>query len=320
MASPTNRRQNRFLATSAGTNIDAFTVGDWSLLSAIVLIWGTSFVLIDIGLDAFAPAIVAWCRIALGAAALACVPRARRTIFAREDLPRTLLIGVTWIGIPLLLFPIAQQWIASSVAGMINGGMPLMTALWAAIMLRRGPSRPQLAGLVIGFAGIVAIFLPEAPFAAAGSDLRSLLGSGLVVLAIFLYGFSANIAVPLQQRYGSVPLMLRMQLTGLAVVTPFAIAGLAESTFAWPSALAMIPLGMLSTGLAFVLMATLVGRVGGPRGSVAIYFVPIVAIVIGVVARGESVHPLAIVGTALVILGAFITSRREIPRPDLRTP
>src|SRR5690606_10061764 len=125
--------------------------------------------------------------------------------------------------------------------------------------------------------------------------------------------------VPLQQKYGSVALMLRMQLTGLVVVTPFAALGLRESVFAWGPVLAMIPLGVLCTGVAFVLMATLVGRVGGPRGSIAIYFVPIVAIVIGVVARGEPIHPIALAGTALVIAGAFIASRRESPNAAATT-
>jgi drug/metabolite transporter (DMT)-like permease len=73
----------------------------------------------------------------------------------------------------------------------------------------------------------------------------------------------------------------------------------------------MVPLGALSTGLAFVLMATLVGRVGGPRGTVAIYFVPVVAVVLGVVMLGERIAPLAAVGTVLVLVGAWFTSRRE---------
>jgi drug/metabolite transporter (DMT)-like permease len=83
------------------------------------------------------------------------------------------------------------------------------------------------------------------------------------------------------------------------------------STWAWGPALAMLPLGILGTGVAFVLMATLVGRVGGPRGSVAIYFVPIVAIILGVTLLGEVLHPLALAGTGLVLAGAWITSRRE---------
>jgi len=58
-------------------------------------------------------------------------------------------------------------------------------------------------------------------------------------------------------------------------------------------------------------MVTLVGRAGGTRGSVAIYFVPIVAIALGVLVLGETIVPLALVGTGLVVLGAWITSRRE---------
>jgi drug/metabolite transporter (DMT)-like permease len=73
----------------------------------------------------------------------------------------------------------------------------------------------------------------------------------------------------------------------------------------------MIPLGVLGTGLAFVLMTTLVGRVGGPRGSVAIYFVPIVAIALGMIVRGDTIEPVAVAGAVLVLLGAWITSRKE---------
>jgi drug/metabolite transporter (DMT)-like permease len=73
----------------------------------------------------------------------------------------------------------------------------------------------------------------------------------------------------------------------------------------------MVPLGALGTGLAFALMTTLVGRVGGPRGSIAIYFTPIVAIALGVGLAGESLHPLAAVGCVLVVGGAWFTSRRQ---------
>ena len=95
------------------------------------------------------------------------------------------------------------------------------------------------------------------------------------------------------------------------IVVPFGLAQIPGSTWAWPSALAMIPLGVLGTAVAFVLMTTLVGRVGGPRGSVAIYFVPIVAMVLGVLVRNDAIAPIAVVGIVLVLLGAWITSRKE---------
>ena len=231
--------------------------------------------------------------------------RARRAVDG-ADLPRIVLLGLVWIAVPLSLFPIAQQWVDSSVAGMINGAMPLTSAAWATLLLRRAPGRLQLAGLGLGFVGVVAISWPQV----AGSQATAV-GTGLLVAAVVLYGLAANLAVPLQQRYGALPVLLRAQLAALIVVVPYGLWHLPGSTFAAGPVLAMVPLGTLGTGLAFVLMAVLVGRVGGPRGSLAIYFVPVVAIALGVAVRGEVVAPVALAGTALVVMGAWLTSRRE---------
>jgi drug/metabolite transporter (DMT)-like permease len=291
--------------TSHGTNRGAFSAGEWGLLSGVALIWGSSFVFMAIGLDAFNPGVITLVRVALGAMTLAVFPRARVAI-AREDRSRVFLLGIIWIGIPLMIFPIAQQWIDSSVAGMLNGAVPITAAIWATILLRRLPGWRQLLGIGIGFFGVLAISAPEAVDSSATA-----LGAALVIGAVVLYGLSTNVAVPLQHKYGALPVLFRGQLAALIIVVPFGLWQLPGSTWAWPSAIAMIPLGVLGTGLAFVLMGTLVGRVGGPRGSVAIYFVPIVAVALGVAVRGDTVEPLAIVGTALVLAGAWVTSRRE---------
>ncbi len=278
---------------------------EWGLLAGVALIWGSSFVFMSIGLETLRPGLITFARVALGALALGLVPRARRPVHL-QDLGRVALLGVVWIALPLTLFPIAQQWIDSSVAGMINGAMPIAAAVWSTVLLRRLPRPHQMLGIVVGFVGVVAIFLPELRASSATT-----LGASLVLLAITCYGLSSNLAVPLQQRYGSLPVLWRAQLAALALVTPLGILHLPGSSFAWGPALAMLPLGLLSTGLAFVMMATLVGRVGGTRGSVAIYFVPIVAILLGVLTLGERVAPIALVGTGLVLVGAWITSRRD---------
>jgi len=310
---PPHAPRQRLLQTASGTRVDAFGIREWGLLAVIATIWGSSFVLMEIGLEAFEPGLVSLLRVGLGALALLAVPRARRTRIARQDWPRVALLGVVWMGVPLLLFPIAQQWIDSSVAGMINGAMPLTVAAWSVVLLGRLPQRTQALGLVVGFVGIVAISLPELPLGglAASGTARTAVGTGLVFLATVLYGLAANIAVPLQQRYGALAVLLRAQAVALLVIAPFGLAAVPGSRWALAPALAMLPLGVLGTGLAFVLMATLVGRVGGPRGSIAIYFVPVVAMLLGVVVLGEAIHPLAIAGTALVLVGAWRTSRRE---------
>jgi drug/metabolite transporter (DMT)-like permease len=298
-------RRRKLLESAAGSHLDAFGAVEWGLLAAIAMIWGSSFLFIDIGLESLRPGVITMVRVLLGTAALALAPRARSAV-ARDDLPRIAFLGVIWIGIPLSLFPIAQQWIDSSVAGMLNGAMPIMTAIWSSLLLRRLPGRIQLVGILVGFAGVLAISFPEMQ----GSRATAL-GVALVLLAVTLYGLSANVAVPLQQRYGSLPVLLRAQLAAMVIVVPFGLVSLTGSHWEWDAVAAMVPLGVLGTGLAFVLMATLVGRVGGPRGSVAIYFVPVVAIMLGLVFRGEHIEPIAVLGTGLVLVGAWLTSRRE---------
>ncbi|HEU4896594.1 MAG TPA: DMT family transporter [Actinomycetota bacterium] len=292
------------LETGSGSRTEAFGVREWGLLAGVALIWGSSYLFIDVGLEALAPGVIAVTRVVLGLAALALVPAARRPI-GREDLARVAFLGVIWTGLPMILFPVAQQWIDSSVAGMLNGAVPLAGAAWAVVLLRRPLPRLHAVGLLIGFAGVLAISWPQLQ----GSRATTL-GAALVILAVVLYGLAVNLAVPLQQRHGALPVLLRAQVAALVLLLPFGVWGLRDSSFAWPSVLAMVPLGVLGTGVAFVLMTTLVGRVGGPRGAVATYFIPVVAIVLGVLLLGERVAPAALAGTALVVGGAWLTSRR----------
>ena len=290
------------LETGSGSRTEAFGVREWGLLAGVALIWGSSYLFIDVGLEALAPGVIAVTRVVLGLAALALVPAARRPI-GREDLARVAFLGVIWTGLPMILFPVAQQWIDSSVAGMLNGAVPLAGAAWAVVLLRRPLPRLHAVGLLIGFAGVLAISWPQLQ----GSRATTL-GAALVILAVVLYGLAVNLAVPLQQRHGALPVLLRAQVAALVLLLPFGVWGLRDSSFAWPSVLAMVPLGVLGTGVAFVLMTTLVGRVGGPRGAVATYFIPVVAIVLGVLLLGERVAPAALAGTALVVGGAWLTS------------
>ncbi|GMQ93946.1 MAG: DMT family transporter [Acidimicrobiia bacterium] len=305
MTDDTGRKRSSLPTAAHGTNMDSFGLQEWGLLTGVALIWGSSFLFMAIGLDTFKPGVITLTRVILGAATLALVPKAR-TPLDRGDLGRVALLGVIWIGIPLSIFPIAQQWIDSSVAGMLNGAVPIASAIWATLLLGRLPGWKQLVGIGIGFVGIVAISVPEIRDSSATA-----LGTLLVVVAVILYGLSTNMAVPLQQKYGALPVLFRAQLAALVIVVPFGLVQIPGSSWSWPSALAMVPLGVLSTALAFVFMSKLVGRVGGPRGSIAIYFVPVVAIALGVIFRNEIVEPIAIAGAAFVLLGAWIASRKE---------
>jgi drug/metabolite transporter (DMT)-like permease len=300
------RPRERVFQTAPGTRPEAFGPVECGLMSAVGLMWGSSFLWIDIGLDAFRPGLVALARVAFGAGALAVVRRSRTPV-ARSDWPRIILLALVWTSTPLLLFPIAQDLgVASSTAGMLNGAVPLFAAVFAAVLLRRLPGSVQIVGLLIGFAGVALVSVP-----AARGDGGSAIGTVLALAATVLYGIAVNIAVPLQQRYGALPVIFRAQLVGLAIVLPFGLAAVPGSRWAWPSALAMVVLGVFGTGLAFIASSTLLGRAGSTRGTVQIYFIPVVALILGVVFRDEDVGVWTLPGVALVLLGAYVTGRRE---------
>jgi drug/metabolite transporter (DMT)-like permease len=216
------------------------------------------------------------------------------------------------MALPLSLISAAEQWIDSSLAGMLNGAMPLFTALVATAMMRRAPSRTLATGLLVGFAGVLVLSWPSVQDADA-----SALGVLLVVLATLSYGVAANVAVPLQQRYGAIPILARGQLLALVLVLPGLVVGLPSSSFAIDSFAAVLALGALGTGLAFVAAATLMGRVGATRGSVITYLMPVVSITLGVAFRDEIFDAYGAAGILLVLSGAYLASRAQKPPPIL---
>ena len=287
---------------------DAFAAQDWAWLIAVALIWGSSYLLIAFGVEHFQPALVAFLRLLFGVCVLSVIPAARRPVPRSEWRPIALL-GIVWLALPFLLFSIAQQSIDSSLAGMLNAAAPLFVAVVGALAFHQRPAARQQLGLLVGFLGVVVIGWPAVVGAQA-----SVLGVALVLLATLCYGFAGNMASPLQVRNGALPVVFRSGLVALVVSAPLGLASIPSSTFAWSSLLAVAALGVFGTALAFVGFTTLLGRVGAARGSVTIYFLPLVAMVLGAVVRGETIAPLSIAGTGLVLLGAFMASRAERPR------
>ena len=297
---------SRIITTSHGTNREAFKATDWGLFFALGGIWGASFLFIAIGLDAFHPGLVTLLRVGFGAITIALVPKARQSKIPRSDFKKVGTLGLIWVAIPITLFPIAQQWIDSAVAGMLNGATPIFTAVVAAILLKHLPRAVQISGLIVGFIGMLAIALPS-----AGTGSTAAIGVALVLLATICYAFSLNIVAPLQQAHGALPVIARALWIATIMVAPYGIYGLTQSEFAWPSLLATLAVGIFGTGLAFVMMGTLTGRVGATRSSFITYLIPVAALALGVVFRDEIVAPIAVVGVAMVIVGAMLASRKE---------
>ena len=291
--------------TTPTTSAPPMQASDWLRLVAPGLMWGTSFLFIAEGLKAFPAAMITPMRLGIGFCVLSLFPATRRHI-PWADLKKIALLGVVWMAVPLTMFPFAEQHVSSSVTGMLNGATPLFVAAVAAFLARRLPPQRQMLGLLVGSIGVACIALPT-----LGEGSSSALGVAEIIFALMCYGVALNMAVPLQQRYGSLPVLWRAQAVAFVLTAPVGLTTLGNVHFAWRPMLAIIGLGVLGTSFAYVLAADNAGRLGSTRASVTTYVIPVVSLLLGALVRNETVAVLSVIGCALALFGAWLAGRRH---------
>jgi drug/metabolite transporter (DMT)-like permease len=274
-------------------------IADAALLVVPGVIWGASFLFIAEGLEAVAPNGVTFTRIAIGFLTLSLFPSARRPV-VRADWAGTALLGVVWLAFPLSMFPFAEQHVSSALTGMLNGATPLFAAAVATLIARQLPERGVVIGLSVGFGGAVVMALP------AMGGTSSAFGVGLIVLALMSYGVAVNLARPLQQRNGAVPVVWRALGVALILTAPLGLPEVLRGEWSLRPALALLCLGAGGTAIATVLTATAAGRLGATKASATAFIIPVVALLLGVVVRGEHVTAISLAGAGICLLGAAI--------------
>jgi drug/metabolite transporter (DMT)-like permease len=216
---------------------------DWLLLAGPGIIWGASFLFIAEGLRAIGPNGVTFVRILVGFAALALFPAARARV-DRSAWRGIVLLAILWFAFPLSMFPFAEQHVSSALTGMLNGANPLFTAMVAAGFARRAPSRGIAAGLAVGLLGAMLVAWPT-----IHEGRSSVLGVLLILAALTSYAFALNLARPLQQRHGALPVIWRAQAVALVLTAPLGLPELTAAHWSLGPLLALLALGGLGTGI-----------------------------------------------------------------------
>lgn len=290
-------------------NDDTFSTLDWGLFVGVSLIWGSSFLLIAEALEGLTPATVTLGRVGVGALTLWAIRLGRSTgkRIERDDYGPIVLLSLLWVAIPFTLFPLAQEHINSAVTGLLNGATPVFAGIVSAVLVKAAPKGLQLVGIVVGFIGIVLI-----SFGSAGGGSNELRGVLMVLAATICYGFAINLAAPLQARYGPITLMSTMLGLATLWVLPFGLWTIGDNEWSVGPLAAVLFLGAAGTGVAYWIMAALVGRVGSVRASFITYLIPVVSLALGVAIRNDTVTLLAIIGAVITIAGALTASRAKV--------
>jgi len=299
------------------------TRSDWLLLLVLGLIWGTSYAFIKLGVQTLPTFTLIASRLGIGLVLLASV-----VVVAREKLPRDprtyvhlLVMGVINIVIPFTLITTAERSVDSALAAILNGAVPLVVIVVAAFFLHDEPiTVNRLVGLLIGYAGVIVLVsrgLTTLGTADSFAGEVALLGSTLA------YGIGA--VYSRRNTRGLRPLIPALFQVGFAFVIVTILAFVLESplSVSWntDALVAVLWLGLLGSGIAYILNFRLLGRIGATRTSLLAYLLPVVGIVSGALMFGETVDARVVVGTGLVIAGvALVNSRMGERRLFGRTP
>jgi drug/metabolite transporter (DMT)-like permease len=276
-------------------------------LGLLALIWGSSYLFIEIALRGFDPGMVAFGRQLIGAACLAPFAISRGLLrVPRAQIPWIALIALVMVGAPTLLVAVGQQTVPSSLAGILVASTPILTAVLALRLdADERPDRRQLLGIVLGLIGVVLLFGLD-----LGDSVSAILGGGALVLASLGYALGGFIV---KHKAADVPplgLVVFGSAISAALLTP--VAGLSLPTDTSFSAIAaVVELGVIGTAAGWGLYYLLIRDVGLQRASIVQYLSPAVAVVLGVVILGEDLTLASVAGLALVVTGSWLAGRRS---------
>lgn len=291
-----------------------------ALWISLAIIWGSSFLLMKLGLEALHPMQIATLRIGIAAATLLLLAAAMRTRLPRDAGTWGLLAvcSLFLTAIPFTAFVLAETRISSSLAGLGNAITPVATVLFALLLLPSDRLTPRkLAAVLLGLVGVVLIAQPWT--AAAGPDL---IGFAIAVAGGASYGVGwtlnrrllahrevPGIAHPTALMVTGLPMVLVALLvwSGLEGWSPVA----AHAPEALPLALlAVAALGVVGTGIAYILQFEVVRAVGPTVSATVTYLIPVVAVGLGVLVLGERLGVWEVVGAAVVIGAGILVGQR----------
>ena len=278
---------------------------------ALGLVWGCSFIFIKLGLEFLTPFGVAFVRCALGAITLLIVVKLMKIDLPKEKSTwyKLWVVAMLLNVVPGILFAYAELHVTSVLAGIINATTPLATLIVMLIAFREEKLKAeQIYGLILGGLGVMVVLGIW-----QGIGDNQLTGVIALLVAVTCYGIS----FPYSKR-NIIPLGLKPEAAAttqliMAAVTllPFYLYdGISEDNYRPANIFAMLALGILGSGFAYIWNFSIIAAAGSSIASSVTYLTPVVAVFVGWLFLGEVIVWHEPVGALLVILGAAVSQGR----------
>jgi drug/metabolite transporter (DMT)-like permease len=282
---------------------------DLTELVTLAALWGASFLFMRLGAADFGPVVLSALRV--GIAALALLPLLLwhgQANALRANWRAIAVVGVVNSALPFVLFSVAALAINAGLSAIFNATAPLWGALIAWAWLGDRLNRVRVAGLAIGFAGVVWLAWDKASFKLGEHGVSAVVAIAACLAATLCYGFGANYA---KRRLDQVP--------PLAVATGSQIAASAvlalPALWLWPAAApggtawaSVVGLALLCTSVAYLLYFRLIAHLGAARAITVTFLIPVFGLLWGAVFLGERLTPAMLFGCAVILLGTALTT------------
>lgn len=280
-------------------------------VGVLALLWGSTFLWIKLALEALSPVQVTLARCLLGAATLLvlCLAAGRGLPRGRAVWRRVLVAAFWCNALPFALYSVGEQTVDSGVAGVLNATTPLWSLLVGfAIGTERGIHPVRLAGLLLGFAGVVLIFAPWQPAGHVGWGALAIVAASASYAVGFAYmgRHLAGKGIPTIS-LSTAQLLAASALTALALP-----AGGLSPVRAEPAGLvAVVVLGIAATGITFHLTYRIIADEGATNAATVGYLLPVVSVGLGAVVLDEPLGLRVVAGMVIVLVGVGLTRRRS---------
>jgi drug/metabolite transporter (DMT)-like permease len=284
---------------------------NWLIFIVLAVIWGSSFILMKIGLDNhISPFNIAAIRMV--SAGLVLLPVAIRAFkkIPRNKMPLVFLSGVLGSLLPAFLFCYAEQGMDSSLAGTLNSLTPIFVIITGALFFQRKTPFNKVIGIIVAFAGSILLLLSKGHTA----EVNGLLYPLMIVLATVMYGLNVNLVSKYLSQLPSLQIAaVALTLNALPALAVLLYTGFFSLPLHQPALLkgmgASMLLGIGGTAIATVLFYMLVKRAGGIFASMVTYGIPFVAIGWGIYFK-EDFGWVQAVCLLVILSGVFWANKR----------
>ncbi|MEX2324429.1 MAG: DMT family transporter [Nitriliruptoraceae bacterium] len=294
---------------TAATPPDQMNARQFGILVLLALMWGMSFLFIEVAVGAVAPIWVVATRTATGSVVLYTIVRLRGRRLPR-DLATWCHLGVLGLvnnAIPWTAIAFAQQSLPSGLAALLMAFVPTSTLVLSVLIGAERLSARRIVSLTTAFAGVAIIVVEDLTDMSRLTAILALIGATLMyaTAAVYAKHFLSGNQRPLVIATGQVLCTAVMTIPAGLVFAPLPPAA------AWtvPVVGSIMVLGVVSTGLAYLLFYILIEGTGATNASMVTYLIPVVAVISGAIVLGERLGLSAIAGGALVVAGIALSQR-----------